>query len=234
MSKKQDYLPESLLFILDYYKPSGIEFFCTKEETNMAMRCFQEHFTEGWYREFPEAAERFGYDWDDEEIKKYMEKMNPVPLEISSTDYGFYARIGNLTIISDFDPGYTGETAVFSALHAIEKKYPDISYRGYIGWIWYDAITNTPSQWECHAGKTTECSVYESVKQALNEAVLDGDFWEQMIDEAIDEPENELVSFLKLYSEGFDSDYIKYLTKAGKGDPEREKVVKSILVALKV
>lgn len=228
----RNHLSDSLLSILDYYEPSGIEFFAPKEIVDDAIKCFQDQFTDAWYSEFPEAAERFGYEWS-QETQEYMKEENPVPLEISHTDYGFYAKIGNLTIKSDFEAGYTGEISVSSALKKIEEDFPDISFRGYIGWLWHDKITCEPCQWECQKGNTGNSLVYESVKQALKKAVLDGDFWDQVIDGLISEPEENFVDILKLYSEWFDLGYLECLQNKGKEDPDREAVANSILASLK-
>lgn len=228
----RNHLPDSLLFILDDYKPSGIEFFSPEEIVEDAIKCFQDQFTDAWYSEFPEAAERFSYEWS-QETQEYMKEENPVPLEISRTDYGFYAKIGNLTINSDFEAGFTGESSVSSALEKIEEDFPDISFRGYIGWIWYDKVTCEPSQWECQKGNAGNSLVYESVKQALKKAVLDRRFWNQVIDTLISEPEENFVYILKLYSEWFDFGYLECLQNEGKDDPDRKAVANSILALLK-
>ena len=230
MQKTEDFLTESLVDCLDNYSPSGIEFFCLENEKQKAMECFMECFSDIWHESFAEAAETYNWEYD-EDMEEWMNDENPVPLKIFETEDGFYAAIDNLTISLE-DAGYNGIDTIYSSLHTLEKQYPNISYRGYVGFLWLDANCNTPEQAVFHKGTVLYSPIYESIKKALQKAVLDKEFWYCLLSHPNEDEMEMNISVLCRYEEWFDTSYIECIHETVDRYPETKETAIAVIASL--
>ena len=140
-------LPDCMLNALTGYDLSAIEFHCSKEDTEGAMEQFQKSFNYRWKRALPEMARAYHCAWDSG-MREFMYEYNPVPLKVSLTEDGFRADIKKMDIWVGEDNGMPDWSPLIGSLDTLRNKYPRVSYRGYVGYMFSDHLGGQPEQYE--------------------------------------------------------------------------------------
>lgn len=170
-------LSEGLIWALECYTLSGIKFLCDDEVKEPASEYFRELMCEKW----DEAIEAAKEEYDDVEE-------DDCPVEVYTTDYGFYVEIESLDVKYDYGSFYDldlGRDALDQTLAAFSEKYPGIVYEGYIGFPVSDEHGGEDVQWEVwsEGNEPEEDKLYDFVGEKLNGVLTseknDGnsDFW---------------------------------------------------------
>ncbi len=211
-------LPESIISACNY-NLSAIEFYCSPEESDLAMKQFMETFEEKWYKEFPVVLNAYHINWDDydDDEKEWMYDYNQVRVTPFLTDYGFRADIPRMEIWVGEDNGMPDWTPLIDTLEIFREKYPHIRYRGYVGFLFSDHLGGQAEQAEFYSGSLPHSKKYDSIGNGLKEAVLDDDFWEYLfgnLAEASQHEINEVLSVMDEYEKWLDGSYLSRAIKA--------------------
>ena len=206
-----------MLDALTGYNLSAIEFYCSQEDAEKAMEQLQKSFNYRWRRALPQMARAHHCHWDSD-TREFMYEYNPVPLETELTEYGFCATIWTMDIWVGEDNGMPDWIPLFRSLDTFRRKFPRISYRGYVGYMFSDHLGGQAEQYEFFSDALKNERFYESIKRSLQKAVLDAQFWEILFNSTRSQDVDEVISTLKLYEEWFDDGYKALALKAAESD----------------
>lgn len=183
---------EKLLWAINSYGGngvSGISIFCEDEKEELAA-FFKNTFNKFWELAEDKVEQKYGNCINrDEEYD--------IPVSVKVTDYGVQVRISDLTLKYDngdeqIDYDWLGEKALENTLMETKEKYPSISYKGYVGYVYSDSSSGDIMEHDIsNANEAEETGLFDFVGEAITEAIEDDFFWDKLEEELEDsEPED--------------------------------------------
>lgn len=186
------YLHDSILWALGTSGlsngASGINIFCETSKRKEVAQFFEDTFEKFWNDAQNAVEKEYGDCYEKDEGYG-------APVSVFVTDDGVSAEFGTLDLTYQ-DGEYLeskgfGHKALNKSLKKLLKKYPEVSYEGYIGYYWSDCKCSDVTQYEISSerdfrGKSDK--VYDFVGNALAYAMTEGEdeFWDEMYEQLCD------------------------------------------------
>ena len=188
---------------------SGLKIFCEDSMKEEIKNFFKETFLEEWNLLLDQVEEKYG---------NCVEKDKDIlqPFSISDFDKGIFISFDSFLISYDngdvFAADVSGDTALKMTLEKLEKKYPNISYEGYIGYRYLEPNGGNIVQYTISSDKKKdENKVYDFIGKILALYTDDDEFWESFEDELEDYDEDDFMDILDYflaYSKWLDNEFI--------------------------
>lgn len=176
---------------------SGLKIFCEDSKKEEIKDFFKKTFSEEWYILLNQVEEKY---------KNCIEKDNNIlqPFSISDFDKGIFVSFDNLLISYDngdvFAADVSGDIALKRTLEKLEKKYPNISYEGYIGYRYSEPNGGNIVQYTVSSDKKKdENKIYDFIGKLLATYIDDDEFWESFEDELYDYDEDDIMEILDYF-----------------------------------
>lgn len=200
-------LPESVLWGLEPIDTqSGVRIYCKDSEKSDIIVQFTATFVKKWDDLLDQVEEDMG---------SCQEKENEYcPFESAiETDYGVFVSLTGMAIYNT--EGQTmaevsGDQALEETLKEIKATYPEITYDGYIGYVWSDFSGGDVVQYELQSeGESTENKVYDFVGAAIQASIEEDE--DHLLDNLMDSDDEEafleVVRWMALYKEWLPDDF---------------------------
>ena len=222
--EKPMHIPEYILWAMGDDGCSAVKIFCEENLREKIATGFKEEFNKEYETIINIVEEIDGTCYEKEE------GYNPLK-DVQITNYGilitFYCLALYCGDYGDFLACRDAEDALEKALETIRKKYPSITYDGFIAYCWSDVHSGEACQYEISSETGSEekddKTLYDFIGEALEDAFIDEDFLERVLEDLEWGSEEEFKSVIKFfysYQKWIPSDCIKQIIEFSKGNED--------------
>ena len=191
------YLHDSIVWAIGPDGASGIIISCDDSQKEEIAGFFEETFSKYWSEAEDAVEDEYGDCCEkDEEYGS--------PATVTVEDNGVKVIFGALYLSymgGDYleSEGFA-DKALEKTLKKHRKKYPGVSYEGYIAYHWSDVHCGDVTQYAISSGKTQADKIYDFVGEAIAMGMQDDEeFWEEMDNQLCDADADEFKQVLKTF-----------------------------------